>query len=132
MPWLDGLTRNWAELAPDARDPRLRPVLVPLPPEEAVARAAEVIAGLARWEVVASDPAAGLLHATHATRVWRFLDDVRLRFEPDPPGTRIVGRSRSRIGEADFGQNASNLRELAEALRRAGVASSSPAVDQER
>jgi uncharacterized protein (DUF1499 family) len=117
MSFLDGLTRNWADLEPDARDPRLRPVVLARPPAEAVARAAEVIAALPRWSVVATDPAAGTLHATHATRLWRFVDDVHLHFEPDPAGCRVVGRSRSRIGRGDFGQNTRNLRELAAALR---------------
>jgi uncharacterized protein (DUF1499 family) len=118
MSWLDGLTRNWAELTPDADDPRLRPVILTRAPAEAVPWAAAVIAGLPRWSVVAADPQAGTLHAIHATRVWRFRDDVHLRFEADPAGSRVLGRSRSRIGAADFGQNARNLGELASALFR--------------
>ena len=117
MSFRDGLTKNWADLAPDARDPRLRPVLLACPPAEGVTRAAAVLADLPRWAVVAADPAAGTLHATHTTRVLRFVDDIHLRFEPDPAGCRVVGHSQSRIGKGDFGQNARNLRELAAALR---------------
>jgi uncharacterized protein (DUF1499 family) len=114
--WFYGLIRNRAELRPDAADPGLRPVVVPRPRGEAMAWAAEVIAALPRWTVVAVDAAAGTLHATHATRLWRFIDDIHLRFAADPQGTRITGRSKSRIGSGDLGQNARNLRELVRAL----------------
>jgi uncharacterized protein (DUF1499 family) len=62
--------------------------------------------------VVAADAAAGTLSATHATILWRFVDDIHLRFEPHGSGSRIVGESRSRIGKGDLGQNARNLRAL--------------------
>jgi uncharacterized protein (DUF1499 family) len=122
MPWLNGLIRNWAEWDPDAADPRLRPVVVPGTPAAAVPWAAAAVAALPRWWIVAADPRAGTLHAVHATWFWRFRDDVHLRFEPDPAGTRVLGRSTSRIGVADFGQNARNLRELSSALACARLA----------
>lgn len=116
MSWLDGLIKNKAELRADAADALLRPVVVARSPSEAVAWAAETIAALPRWTVLAVDMAAGKAHATHATRVWRFVDDIHLSFVADLQGTRIHARSRSRIGLADFGQNARNLRELVQAL----------------
>ncbi len=119
MSFWDGLNRNWATLSSEATDPGLTALVVPLAPEAAVRGAAEVIPGLTRWAVVGSDPAAGTLHATHTTRLWRFVDDVQLSFAPDPerPGwTRITGRSQSRVGKGDLGQNARNLRELRAAL----------------
>jgi uncharacterized protein (DUF1499 family) len=122
MSWIDGLTRNWADLTEDGPDPTLRPIELPSPPAEAVTWAASVLAQERRWKVVAADPAAGTLHATHATRLWRFVDDVRLTFLPHGPGTRVVGQSRSRLGKGDFGQNARNLRVLARLLREAAGA----------
>lgn len=116
MSFWDGLTRNWADLAPEASDPELRPIALPMPPGEAVAWAARVIPTLTRWDVVEAEPEGGTLHATHTTRVWRFVDDVRLRFEPTAEGCRVVGQSRSRVGKGDFGQNARNLKELRWAL----------------
>lgn len=120
MSWWHGLSRNWAELDERAVDPALRPVVVPLELEEALHRAARAITEQTRWTILALDPAAGTLAATHSTRLWRFVDDVVLRFEPDSQGTRITGRSRSRIGIGDFGQNARNLKELAEVLKQLG------------
>jgi uncharacterized protein (DUF1499 family) len=123
MSWLDGLTKNRADLSDDSPDPQLRPVVILAPPAEAVAWAASVIANLPRWSVIAHDPRAGTLRATHTTRLWRFVDDVLLRFERDPRGTRLVGHSQSRVGKGDLGQNARNLRMLTTALR-AGVEAS--------
>lgn len=119
MGWLEGLSKNWADLDPADPDPVLRPVIVPLAPSEAAARAAEVIAALPRWGVDRSDPAGPTLHATRRTLVWRFVDDVTIRFEPAPDGGTAIGaHSRSRVGKGDFGQNRRNLRALTRALRR--------------
>jgi uncharacterized protein (DUF1499 family) len=119
MSWLDGFTRNWANLRDDDPDPALRPLVVTRAPRDAVSWAASAIARAPRWRVVAHDDDAGTLHATHATRVWRFVDDVRLTFEPHGSGSRVVGQSRSRIGTGDLGQNARNLRGLTALLRAA-------------
>ena len=116
MGLLDGLTRNWADLAADAPDPHLRPIRVARPPADAVAWAAEVMARQPRWTVVAADPQGGTLHLTHKTLVWRFIDDIRLTFAADGTGTLITGQSRSRVGKGDFGKNRRNLRELRAAL----------------
>jgi uncharacterized protein (DUF1499 family) len=128
MAFWEGFTKNWADLDADSVDPDLRPIPLPFPPREGVAWAAGVLRGLARWAVVEADPEAGTLHATHATRVWRFVDDVRLRFEPTAEGCRIVGRSRSRVGKGDLGQNARQLK----ALRRALIERSKSAGPQVR
>ncbi|MGE3818046.1 MAG: DUF1499 domain-containing protein [Isosphaeraceae bacterium] len=118
MSWTEWFTRNWSRLSDDADDPRLRPLELPIPPAEAVTWAAKVIASAPRWRVLESDPARGSLHATHATLLWRFVDDIRLTFEPHGSGSRLVGESRSRIGKGDLGQNDRNLRELVTLLKR--------------
>lgn len=117
MSFFDGFTKNWADLEVAPRDPSLAAVVWPLAPGRAVEKAASILGALTRWEVIEADPERGTLHATHKTRVWRFVDDVNLRFEAVPGGTRITGRSRSRIGQGDLGQNARNLRELVAAFR---------------
>jgi uncharacterized protein (DUF1499 family) len=131
MSWLDGFTKNWAELTEGSADPDLRPVVVPLPPPDAVSWAAARIAALPRWAVASTSPESGTLDATHKTFVWRFVDDVRLEFRAHSEGeTIITARSRSRIGRGDLGQNARNLRELTKALRAeargSGLEASSP------
>ncbi len=120
MSWLDCLTKNWSDLSEETADPELRPVIIPLPPIEAVDWVASVIARMNRWEVVSANSQEGALHATHLTRFWRFVDDVRLQFRSAAAGgTVMTGQSRSRIGRGDLGQNARNLRELTRAIRQA-------------
>jgi len=72
MAWLEGLTRNWAELAHESRDPRLRLPILPMAPAETLRRAAEVLGRLPRWSIVANDPSSRTLHATRTSRVLAF------------------------------------------------------------
>ena len=116
MGFLDGLTKNWADLADDADDPDLRPIRLDREPATAVAWVAGVMSRQPRWAVVEADPGGGRLHLTHKTLVWRFVDDIRLTFAPDGTGSRVAGQSRSRVGKGDFGKNRRNLKELAAAL----------------
>ena len=52
----------------------------------------------------------------HTTLVWRFEDDVTVKVTREAGRTRVSVRSKSRLGRADFGQNARNVRELLAAL----------------
>ena len=121
MSWLDGLLKNWAELDPKASDADLRPVVLSISPQEAIAFAADWLPERPRWKVSSFDIAGKKMHATHTTRFWRFVDDVHVQFEPHGEGTRIVARSQSRVGKGDFGQNSRNLRELVQFFKREGV-----------
>jgi len=116
MSLLHWLTRNWAD-TDEPGDAALTPPELKQPPAEALRHAEAVIRRLPRWQVEASDAAAGTLHATRRTRLWRFVDDVRLRLEPIPGGVRVHARSQSRLGKGDFGQNRRNLLELFAVLR---------------
>jgi uncharacterized protein (DUF1499 family) len=116
------LTHNVA----DTRRPThadLAPLTIPLPPAEAGAAIARVVPErLARWAVVSTAPAEVKL--TRTTRLFRFVDDIRLTLEPAPGGTtRVHAESKSRLGVGDLGQNRRNILELWKALRVAGVAS---------
>lgn len=118
MSWTRWLTSNWSDLTDEAEDSTLRPLELPIPPAEAVNWAAGVIAGAPRWRVLESDPGRGTLGATHATFLWRFVDDIRLRFDPHGSGSKMTGQSRSRVGKGDLGQNARNLRMLKRMLMK--------------
>src|SRR5205807_6967264 len=98
----------------------LSDIVLPLPPDEARRRIEAVASSLPRWRVEATDPPENALHLTRRTRLLRLVDDVRLRLEAAGGGTRLRGRSQSRLGLTDRGQNRRNLRELVAALRRAG------------
>ena len=119
MGLLDKLTRNRSELNHEAGDPDLRPVVISLAPVHAVDWLRDVIAAMPRWNVAEAYHERGMIHATHKTRVFGFVDDIHIGFEPDTRGSRIEARSQSRLGKGDFGQNDRNLRELTKAIRQA-------------
>ena len=116
MGLLAWLTRNWAD-TDEPGDPTLAPLELPLPPAEALARVEAVVRSLPRWQVESVDRDAGVLRATRRTRLWRFVDDVTVRVEAAPGGSRVHARSQARLGKGDFGQNRRNLRALFRALR---------------
>ena len=59
---------------------------------------------LPRWRVEKAD--ASEVHLTRRTRRLGFVDDVRLRLEAVPGGTRLRGRSQSRVrGRGNLSQN---------------------------
>lgn len=65
------------------------------------------------WEIVAQDPATGLLEATATTGWFAFKDDVVVRATDLGDGTvRVDARSVSRIGVSDVGANAARLRDF--------------------
>src|SRR5438128_1669427 len=101
MSWHFGF-RNWAE-TDEPGDLALASIVIPLPLSQALAQVTETIRRLPRWQVQSLDAAAGTIHATHQTRLFRFVDDVAIRLEPTESGTRIRARSESRIGKGDLG-----------------------------
>jgi len=87
---------------------------------EGLARVESAIGGLPRWRVETRDASAGTVTATRRTRFLRAPDDVTIRLEPTPGGTRVHVRSKSRFGLIDFVQNRRNVLELFAALRTVG------------
>jgi uncharacterized protein (DUF1499 family) len=113
------LTRNWAD-TDEQGQANPAPLELPLPPAEALERVEAAVRGLPRWRVEAVDREGGVLRATRRSRLWRFVDDVTVRLEPAPGGTRVHARSQSRVGKGDLGQNRRNLLELFQALQASG------------
>jgi len=97
--------------------PDIVPVLLPVPPDRALARA-EAAARALGWEIVAVAPADGRLEATATTRWFGFKDDIVVRVTPAPGGSRVDIRSVSRVGKSDLGANARRIRAFLAALRR--------------
>jgi hypothetical protein len=88
----------------------LRPLTSPLPPQEAVRKAA-ALARERGWEVALVDAGAGLVEATDTSRFFRFKDDVAIRIRPAPGGGSLIDmRSISRVGGSDVGMNAKRVR----------------------
>ena len=109
--------RNWAE-TDEPGDAELSNIVLPLTLDEALCRIEAVVPTLPRWRVEKADAATDEVQLTRRTRLFRFVDDICLRLEPVPGGTRLRGRSQARLGFTDLGQNRRNLKALVAALRQ--------------
>lgn len=116
--------RGWAlarEVPPDSYEPAANAAGEPAA-ADAVPVAGKGTVTQSRSEATASAAAAataaasppqaaesGLLHAVARTPLFRFADDVVVRVETLPEGTRVDVRSASRTGFHDLGQNARRI-----------------------
>ena len=99
--------------------PDLAPLAVDWPPR-AVVEAARSVAVELDWEIVAVDPARGVLEATATTFWFGFRDDVVVRVRPAEGGRALVDvRSVSRVGVGDLGANANRIRDFLTRLQAA-------------
>ena len=69
------------------------------------------------WEIVSSNPEAGLIEATATTRIMNFKDDVAIRVSESGEGAAVDVRSVSRVGISDMGANANRIRTYLHALK---------------
>lgn len=95
--------------------PDLAPIRLAAPPTAAFERARATAEALG-WEIVAVDPASGVLEARSVSRLFRFVDDVVVRVRPADGGSLVDVRSKSRDGRGDLGANAARIRAFAAAL----------------
>jgi uncharacterized protein (DUF1499 family) len=93
--------------------PDLRPLVLDLPPDEALARAARAARDLG-LEIVAEGD--GRLEAVATSAWFGFRDDVVVRVRARNGGSVVDIRSKSRIGESDLGANAARVRALLERI----------------
>jgi uncharacterized protein (DUF1499 family) len=96
--------------------PDIEPMILNVAPDSAFQRARAAAEGMG-WEIVAADTSAGLIEATATTRWFGFKDDVVIRIEPAPAGSRVDVRSVSRVGRSDVGANAARIRAYLDRLR---------------
>ena len=95
--------------------PELGPLTLNAPPEAVFLRAVEAGRDMG-WEIVESDPDRGRIEATATTPWFGFKDDVVVRIQPEPGGSRVDVRSVSRVGRSDVGTNARRIEEYLEIL----------------
>jgi uncharacterized protein (DUF1499 family) len=88
--------------------PDIVPLALPVPPDQAFARALAAAQGMG-WTIAGTSPAEGRIEATDTTPFFGFKDDVVIRVTAAPPGSRIDARSVSRIGRSDMGTNARRI-----------------------
>ena len=93
------------------------PIVLTVAPAEAFKRVDRVAMAMG-WDVVARAPADGRLEAVDTTDWFGFQDDIVVRIRAEgTTGSRIDIRSKSRLGESDFGANAQRIRAFTERLR---------------
>jgi uncharacterized protein (DUF1499 family) len=113
--WQCDLTTNWATTDADAADDLLRPLQVTIPANLVIAAVRDWTGTQPQWTLTDEQSTGDVtvLHLVRTTRLMRFRDDVTLRVQKLDDGneTLVTAESRSRVGRADFGQNARNLKE---------------------
>jgi uncharacterized protein (DUF1499 family) len=98
--------------------PDIVPVVIGATPAEAFRRVDAVATALG-WEIVARAPADGRIEAVDTSDWFGLTDDIVIRIRPEGSGaSRIDIRSKSRVGESDFGVNARRIRAFTERLRQ--------------
>lgn len=124
---------NEVETGATPEYPELTPQYYSADPDRIFEEAHQVVVDLDRWEIVGGEVSERRLEAERQTRVFGFVDDVTIRVEPVTEQiTRVRLRSASRVGEADFGQNARNIREfLTEIDERLGTVRFEPDEDRD-
>jgi hypothetical protein len=97
--------------------PDVLPKVLESPEEQAFERALQAAKDMG-WEIVAADPANGLIEATATTFFFGFKDDVVVRVRPEEGMSRVDVRSASRAGRSDLGANARRIRAYLRSLGR--------------
>ena len=98
--------------------PDIAPVVINLPPADAFHKVDAAAMALG-WEIVARAPADGRIEATDTSDWFGLTDDIVIRIRAEGTrGSRVDIRSKSRVGESDFGVNARRIRAFIERMRQ--------------
>lgn len=97
--------------------PDLKPLPLPLPPDQAFSLALEAAHRMG-WRIAAAAPAEGRIEASDTTFWFGFIDDIVIRIRPDSNGSLLDIRSVSRVGLSDVGTNADRIRRFIKKLDR--------------
>ena len=109
-------TLNIVETGKTPEYPDIQPRMYHASREETFDAVRRAVHRLPRWALVADQPESGEVKAEATSRVFRFVDDVRIRVSSREDTAVVDARSASRIGRGDFGQNARNIRTFFRAL----------------
>jgi len=100
--------------------PAIRPVILPVAPSTAFSAALKVAKDRG-WQIVNVDASKGIIEAVATTFWFGFKDDVVVRIEPAPGGSRVDMRSVSRVGRGDIGTNAKRIRSYLDSLAKKSI-----------
>lgn len=105
-------TPNCVSTQADRPSQRMEPIPYQGPLAEAHERMLGVLRARPRTRIVKEGP--GFLQAECRSLIFRFVDDVEIRF--DDAAKRIHFRSASRVGRNDFGVNRQRMNEIRDAF----------------
>lgn len=88
--------------------PDLKPLILPIPPDQAFDRALAAARSVG-WKLVDAKREEGRIEATDTTFWFGFKDDIVVRIAPAGEGSRVDVRSVSRVGKSDVGTNARRI-----------------------
>jgi uncharacterized protein (DUF1499 family) len=110
--WSRDFTRNNAGISPDAAEVALRPLASMLSTEDVVEAVRRAAGRIRTWEHIgqAEEGNITLVLFVRTSRIWRFKDDIIIIIEDLGSERMVSGKSASRIGFGDLGQNPRNLR----------------------
>jgi uncharacterized protein (DUF1499 family) len=89
--------------------PNIQPLVLNIERGEAFKKALEAAHSMPRWEVIYADETTGRIEATATIPWFGFKDDIVVRLQEVPGGTRVDVRSASRLGKSDLGENARRI-----------------------
>lgn len=99
--------------------PELTSRRYPHPPKDVYEAAVQAAERINRWKVVGRDPTRREARVEVRTALFWFVDDLTLRVELDGElSSRVVVRSRSRVGRGDLGENFRHIQALQKEMDR--------------
>lgn len=100
--------------------PNLQTLSVSMSKEQAREHTLVVIDQLG-WDLVDDNQAMSIIEATHTSRLWRFTDDIVIRFRSNQANDQVSIdlRSVSRVGQSDLGANAKRIEAFLTAFTQA-------------
>jgi uncharacterized protein (DUF1499 family) len=119
--WMPPSVPDAARQAQTGAYPNVQPIYLDLEADDSYQAVLATAAAL-RWKVINSIPPGGRLGLGHVDAIAHgmvlgFADDITIRIWPLAGETRVDIRSASRIGQHDFGGNASRIEAFADELK---------------
>ncbi len=104
--------------------PDIAPLVLPISTETAYDRALRTAVSMG-WQIVDSNVHELRIEAIATTFWFGFKDDIVIRVQPAPGGSRIDMRSLSRVGLSDIGTNANRIRTFLSSLKQSSIVDTS-------
>jgi uncharacterized protein (DUF1499 family) len=96
--------------------PDIEPLSTKAPKDKVFEAAKQALSSMG-LQIVDANPAEGRIEAVDTSLLYGFKDDMVVRIQEGPDGTRVDARSMSRVGRSDLGINAKRIRTFMVRLR---------------